>query len=93
MIEEIARHRCEGDDFTPLLVLERRHRSRGEAGPRGRIGAAWLELADGTPVRYVDPSSFEVVATGEVLRHDQARCGCVNHGSPSRRAPTGAAAA
>ena len=70
MEEVLARHRCLGDDGTPLTVVERRHlRSvEGAAGPRRQIGARRLELEDGTAVRYIDAETFEVVATGELLR-------------------------
>ena len=36
MIEELARHRCTGDDGTPLFVIEHRHvfTSQGGAGAR-----------------------------------------------------------
>jgi len=78
VIEELARHRCTGDDGSPLFVVEYRHvfTSRDEAGTRRHLGAAWLTLLDGEPVRYIDPRTFEVVATGELVTHDKARCRC-----------------
>jgi len=30
----------------------------------------------GEPVRYIDATTFEIVATGELLQHDLARCTC-----------------
>lgn len=70
MEEELARWRCLGDDGTRLVVVERRHvrTAQGETGPRRQIGARRLELEDGTPVRYIDAGTFEVVGTGELLR-------------------------
>ena len=78
MIEEVARHRCTGDDGTPLLVIEHRHvfTSQDGTGARQHRGAAWATLLDGEPVRYIDACTFEVVATGELLAHDLRRCDC-----------------
>lgn len=78
MIEELARHRCTGDDGTPLFVIEHCHVfiTQGDAGTRQYRGAAWLTLLDGKPVRYIDARTFEVVATGEFIAHDSARCAC-----------------
>lgn len=66
MIEELVRHRCIGDDGTPLFVVEHRHvfTSQGGAGPRQHRGAAWATLLNDEPVRYIDARTFEVVATG-----------------------------
>ncbi|HEU4961238.1 MAG TPA: hypothetical protein VFT56_12600 [Sphingomonas sp.] len=70
MDEVLARWRCLGDDGTRLVVVERRHiRSvQGGTGPRRQIGARRLELEDGTAVRYIDAETFEVIASGEILR-------------------------
>lgn len=78
MIEELARHRCTGDDGTPLLVIEYRHvfTSQGGSGLRQHRGAAWATLLDGEPVRYIDLNTFEVIATGELLVHDLLYCDC-----------------
>lgn len=78
MIEELARHRCTGDDGTPLFVVEHRHlfTSQGEAGARQHRGSAWTTLLNGEPVRYIDNRTFEVIATGELLVHDLQRCDC-----------------
>ncbi len=78
MIEEVARHRCIGDDGTPLFVVERRHvfTTQGESGTRHYPGAASTMLLDGEPVRYIDTRTFAVIATGELLRHDTDRCHC-----------------
>jgi hypothetical protein len=78
MIEELARHPCLGDDGTPLFVVEHRHVfiTQGDAGTREHRGAAWTTLLDGEPVRYIDAGTFEIVATGELLTHDLARCAC-----------------
>lgn len=70
MIEECARHRCIGDDGTALTVIEYRHiftTSEGSTSRR-RPGAAWLALADGEPVRYIDAQRFEVIGSGEMIR-------------------------
>lgn len=69
MIEERARHRCIGDDGSPLLVIEYRHiftTSQGSESRR-RPGAIWLALADGEPVRYIDANRFEVIGSGEMI--------------------------
>ncbi|WP_445191513.1 hypothetical protein ACT009_13150 [Sphingomonas sp. Tas61C01] len=78
MIEELARHRCVDGDGTPLFVVEHRHVfiTQGDAGTREHRGAAWTTLLDGEPVRYIDARTFEIVATGELLTHDQGRCVC-----------------
>ncbi len=78
MIEELARHRCIGEDGTPLFVIEHRHvfTSQGGAGTRQHRGAAWATLLNGEPVRYIDGSTFEIIATGELLVHDPGRCTC-----------------
>lgn len=69
-MEEIARHRCIGDDGTALVVLEYRYifTTESEAGVRRHPGSAWLSLLDGEPVRYLDPATFEVTSSGELLR-------------------------
>lgn len=79
MIEELARHRCVADDGTLSFVVERRHvfTTSGGAGPRQHRGASWATLLNGEPVRYIDPRTFEVVATGELLAHDPNRCDCM----------------
>jgi hypothetical protein len=91
MIEELARHRCIGDDGTALVVVERRHvfMTNGGTGARQHRGAAWTTLLDGEPVRYLDPSTFEVVATGELLAHDTRRCGCAPAARIATRAGDG----
>lgn len=78
MIEELARHRCVGDDGTALFVVEQRHvfTSHGKAGARQHRGAAWATLLNGEPVRYIDARTFEVITTGELLAHDLQRCSC-----------------
>lgn len=69
-VEDRVRHRCLGDDGTPLIVVEYRHVfTSGEGGRvRQHPGSRWLALLDGEPVRYIDSGTFEVVASGEVLR-------------------------
>jgi hypothetical protein len=69
-VEQLARHRCTGDDGTPLIVVEYRHVfTSGEGGKtRKHRGSSWLVLLDGEPVRYIDAATFEVVASGELLR-------------------------
>lgn len=68
-IEERARYRCVDDDGTPLIVVEYRHCQIQRGGGRTRFhkGATWLSLLNGDAVRYLDPKSFEVIATGEVI--------------------------
>ena len=70
MEKEFARYRCEGDDGSPITVLEFHHfdRVETEAGRRRYPGAQRLALSTGEPVRYIDPASFEVIGTGELLR-------------------------
>ena len=70
MIEQLARHPCRGDDGTALVVVEYRHifvASEGDKVRRHR-GSIWLALDDGEPVRVIDGDTFEVVASGELLR-------------------------
>lgn len=87
MIEELARHRCTGDDGTLLFVVEHRHvfTTQNGVGTRQYCGAAWATLLDGEPVRYMDARTFEVIATGELLAHDPGRCDC----APAVRIATG----
>lgn len=70
MEEELARYRCSSDDGTYLTVVEYRFVdiARREGKVRRRLGAARLALMDGEPIRYVDPQTFEIVRTGELLR-------------------------
>lgn len=65
MEEESARFRCEGDDGSPLTVLE--YRLTGETGRRRYPGARRLVLSTGEPVRYIDAVTFEVIDTGELV--------------------------
>ncbi|MEZ0243878.1 MAG: hypothetical protein ACAH11_10920 [Sphingomonas sp.] len=71
-VEEMARHRCLGDDGTPLIVVEYRHMFTSSDGGtvRRHPGARWLALLDGEPVRPIDATTFEVVASGEMLRRE-----------------------
>lgn len=66
----MARHRCTGDDGTPLVVVEYRYifTTESEAGVRRQPGSSWLTLLDGEPVRYIDAETFEVRSSGEMLR-------------------------
>lgn len=68
--EELARYRCSGDDETYLTVVEYRFVdiARLEGKVRRRLGATRLTLTDGEPIRYVDPQTFEIIRTGELLR-------------------------
>lgn len=70
LIEEVARHRCIGDDGSSLVVVEYRRRRaiQGKSGVRDQIGAAWTALLSGEIVRYIDPETFEVISTGELIR-------------------------
>ena len=72
MTEELARYRCAGDDGTPLIVVEYRHIFTSSEGGKTRRhhGARWLALLDGEPVRHIDGETFEVVASGEMLRRE-----------------------
>ena len=67
---EIRRIRCVGDDGAWLTVVEYRHRTSSAMAGRRRelIGAGHLALATGEPVRYIDPNTFEVLGSGELLR-------------------------
>ena len=78
MIEELVRHRCSGDDCTPLVVIEHCYvfTTRDKRGVRRHRGAAWSTLLNGEPVRYIDGKTFEVIATGELLSHDIGWCDC-----------------
>lgn len=70
MEEELSRHRCLGDDGTILTVIEYRHVDTipGASGTRIYPGARRLALSTGEPVRYIDSETFEVIASGEMLR-------------------------
>ena len=70
MEEECARYRCEGEDGSPITVLEFQYFAQAEtkAGRRRYPGAQRLALSTGEPVRYIDPITFEVIGTGELLR-------------------------
>lgn len=70
MEEALAHYRCAGDDGTYVTVVEHRHVAieKGPAGVRHRPGARRLALTTGEAVRYIDAQTFEVVASGELLR-------------------------
>jgi len=65
-----ARHRAIGSDATLLVVVAYRHVAIAETvhGPRRQIDARRCALADGVAVRIVDRDTFEIAATGELLR-------------------------
>lgn len=67
---EFARFRCLGDDGSSLIVIDVRRSSlvRGPCGTRSFPGARRLMLSTGEVVRYVDPETFEVVISGELIR-------------------------
>jgi hypothetical protein len=52
------------------LVIEFRHArwNESDAGRRLAIGARRWALSSGEPVRHLDIATFEVIATGELLR-------------------------
>lgn len=91
MIEEVARHKCMGDDGSPLVVLQYRHvfLTNGNGRARHYRGAAWLTLLNGEPIRYIDAKTFEVIATGELVAHDPAQCDCLPAAQVSSRAGSG----
>jgi hypothetical protein len=66
MEEELARYRCQGDDGAFLTVIEYRHVDVVCAA----TGARRLGLSTGEPVRYIDAETFEVIASGELLRRE-----------------------
>ncbi|CUS43237.1 MAG: hypothetical protein V4610_19220 [Pseudomonadota bacterium] len=69
-MEELARHRCHGDDGTTVTVVEYRyvHIGQSQGGtPRRYPGARQMALTTGQAVRYVDAETFEVVGSGELL--------------------------
>lgn len=70
MEREIGRYRCTGDDGSTVEVVEYQHFSRRDTGARVRCypGARRLALATGEPVRCVGDNTFEVLATGELIR-------------------------
>lgn len=75
MIEELARYRCEGDDGAAMTVIEHCHvfTTTSDDKVRRQRGAAWLSLLGGEPVRYIDPTTFEVIRSGELLRRALAK--------------------
>lgn len=94
MTEELARHRCIDRDGTLLFVIERCHVfiTQGGTETRRHRGAGRAALLDGEPVRYVDGNTFQIVATGEILTHDLARCDCAPAAKISTFAGVAAAA-
>ncbi len=70
MEEALARYRCAGDDGTYVTVVDYRHVAieAGATGVRRRPGARRLALTTGEAVRYIDAQTFEIVASGELLR-------------------------
>jgi len=68
--EERSRHRCTGDDGASVTVIEYRHAATIPAASGTRIypGARRLALSTGEAVRYIDAETFEVIASGELLR-------------------------
>ena len=68
--EEIRRHRCCGDDETPLLAIEYRLVELDESGGtvRRRLGPLEVRLQFGEELRIVDARTFEVPSTGELIR-------------------------
>jgi hypothetical protein len=68
--EEMARHRCVGDDETPLIVLQYRLVERIDEPGKSRLrpGARRAQLETGEALRVIDARTFEVIATGELVR-------------------------
>lgn len=68
--EEIQRHKCVGDDGTPLLAIEfRLVETIGHGSKiRRRLGATRAELRTGETLRIIDAKTFEVTETGELIR-------------------------
>lgn len=73
MEEELGRHHCTGDDGAAVTVIEYRHVETipGTSGTRTYPGARRLALSTGEPVRYIDGETFEVIASGELLRRER----------------------
>lgn len=67
---EFARFRCVGDDGTPLIVIDMRRSNlvKGPSSVRSFPGARRLMLSTGEVVRYIDPETYEVVISGELIR-------------------------
>lgn len=70
MLEERCRFRCLNEDGDPVLVVETQHFqiSMVDGKERKRPGARQLTSSRGEAVRYIDASTFELVATGELLK-------------------------
>lgn len=70
MLEERSRFRCIDEDGDYIDVVETQHfHISQEAGKRRkRPGARQFTSSRGEPVRYIDASTFEVVANGELLK-------------------------
>lgn len=68
--EEIGRYKCAGDDETPLVVVEYRFVELYElAGKtRRRLGSSHVALDSGEALETIDARTFEVIATGEMIR-------------------------
>ncbi len=66
---ELNRYLCEGDDGSPVTVVEYQHHLELKEDERQRSypGARRLALTNGDAVRRVDEYTFEVIVTGELI--------------------------
>lgn len=67
---ETATYKVMGDDDTCLIVKQYSYRRTQDTGSGRRTypGSRRLALLSGEAVRYIDSLTFEVIATGEMLR-------------------------
>ena len=71
MEEEIGRFEAQADDGTIYIVLEIQELRQFQPldGPSQLIkGMKRLELIDGKHVNYIDPNTFKIVSTEEIIR-------------------------
>jgi len=68
-VETIGERACMDRNGLPVRLYECRHviLSQTAAGPRRYVGARFWCTAEGDPVRLIDRSMFEIVASGELL--------------------------
>ena len=73
MEKEIAWWRCRTEDESLVTVIEYQHVAAPAPGAPARHypGARRLALSTGEVVRYLDPTTFEVVESGELLRRTE----------------------
>lgn len=71
MEREIERFRASADDgtvYTVVTIQELVEAKASGQAPHWIKGLKRLELDDGSPVNYIDPQTFKIVATNQLIR-------------------------